>query len=679
MIKPPKSTPPPNVRTVSVKDWSKGYMSSLEEGRMPNGGLVRMMNAELSQNGTVRPRGGLAKYGKSVGGKIVGAYEFVDVKGNSRQNKIAVVAKPSNAERASLFISEDDAITWKKIENIDFHPTARCRFLQASNKIIITNGEDFNAIFDIEKSQLYRNEEVPNVSEVRAEATGLTGENMTYCYVVTAVKNGETARSEVAKIKVSKPREEWVGDVTDKAKEFVKITWKKVDADKFIIYTGLTPTTVKYLTVVPNSGDGEYQSYVDSGRLSVNANFSPPNSNSTRGVRTKRAELIAGRIYLIGDSDDLSRVTYGGQGRDDMFDFSAFSGGWIRLSPGTKEIPAGIKAFRNGRGEAVPMVWFSSTNGVGSLKYIQNSSTNIGNQVIMWQQVIEDNGRDGTDAPDAMVIYGNSVYYLSKSGFNTTGTKPQLLNVLSTDKISDGIKKDVDLLNNNNIHKTLGIEFGGRIYFALPVGSDELNQVWILDLVRGGAWNLPWTIDGISDMFVYGGKDGVSRLLMAIGDRLFEMNTRSHTDNEKPFVVDIGSGAIKFSSDGSMWSHIVAVTFTLLKPKGKIRFSINGKTEDSPLTTLADFEKNFKAKQIPSGWGDIDGWSDTDGWTKIGKIDDTDQGEVRFSITKDIDEVVNYLTYNITSSDPETDYELSDVIIQCVNVGSYFEENVDEF
>ena len=142
MIRPPKSTPPPNVRTVSVKDWSKGYISSLEEGRMPNGGLVRMMNAELSQNGTVRPMGGLAKYGRSVGGKIVGAYEFVGVKGNSRKNKIAVVAKPSDSERASLFISEDDAISWQKIEGVDFHPTARCRFLQASNKILITNGED---------------------------------------------------------------------------------------------------------------------------------------------------------------------------------------------------------------------------------------------------------------------------------------------------------------------------------------------------------------------------------------------------------------------------------------------------------------------------------------------------------------------------------------------------------
>lgn len=679
MIKPPKSTPPPSIKTVSIKDWSKGYMSSLEEGRMPNGGLVRMMNAELSQNGTVRPRNGLKRYGNSVGGNILGAYEFVKVEGNSRSNHIAAVAKTAAAERANLFISENDGLNWTKVEGADFHPQARCRFLQAAGKIIITNGEDFNAIYDIEKNELYRNKEVPNVTEVKAEATGLTGENVTYCYVVTAVKNGETARSEVAKVQVSKPREEWVGDIADKNKEFVKISWKKVDADKFIIYTGLTPTTVRYLTVVPNSGEGDHQSYIDTGRINTNANSSPPNSNSTRGVRTKRAELIAGRIYLIGDTDDLSRVTYGGQGRDDMFDFSAFSGGWIRLSPGTKEIPMAIKAFRNGRGEAVPMVFFSSTNGVGSLKYIQNSTTNVGNQMIVWQQVIEDNGRDGTDAPDAMAFYANSIYYLSKAGFNTTGTKPQLLNVLSTDKISDGIKKDVDLLNNNHIHKALGIEFGGRLYFALPVGSNELNQLWILDLVRGGAWNLPWMIEGISDMFVYGGKDGVSRLLLAIGDQLYEMSSRSHADGDKPFVVDIGSGAVKFSNDGSMWAHVVAVTFTLLKPKGKIRFSVNGKTEDSPLTTLVDFEKDFRTKQVQTGWGDADGWGDKDGWGDVGERDDSEQGEVRVSITKDIDEVVNYLTYNISSSSSETDYELSDVIIQCVNVGNYFEENVDEY
>ena len=41
----------------------------------------------------------------------------------------------------------------------------------------------------------------------------------------------------------------------------------------------------------------------------------------------------------------------------------------------------------------------------------------------------------GTDSPDALIVYNNSLFYPSRDGFKTTGTKPQLQNVLSTDRV----------------------------------------------------------------------------------------------------------------------------------------------------------------------------------------------------------------------------------------------------
>lgn len=679
MITPKQGTKSPVPKILSIKAWNKGYMSYLDEGRMPDSGLYKMTNAILSQNGTVKPRPGLAKYGKKFADKILGMTEFVETKGNKRSNRLAVVARNKEDERAFLFISEDDGETWQKITGEDFEKDARCNFLQAAGKILITNGEDFSTIYTIETKKLVRQRELPNITEVTATAEGeVGGENVTYYYAVTGVKDGETARSEAGRVQVNKPREEWRGNSTDKGKEYVKIRWKKNNADKFIIYVGETPTSLRYLTVVTNNNDNSsaYQEWIDSGKTLVNPSYLPPNSNSTRGVRAKRAEFIAGRIYMLGDSDDLWKVTYGGQYLDTLFDFSAFSGGWVRLSPGSKEIPVGIKAFRNGRGEAVPMILFSSTNGVGSLKYLQTTPQTVGTQNIMWTQVIQDNGRDGTDAPDAIAVYNNALYYLSKAGFNTTTTKPQMLNILSTDKISDVIKKDVDLLNNNDIEKSLAVEFGGKIYYALPVSSHNLNQIWVLDLVRGGAWNLPFLIDGIEAMLVYGGGDGISRFLIARNGEIFEMNNQQyHTDDNKPFITDISSGAIKFSEDGSMWAYVVSITVNLLRPRGKIDFSVSGKTEDAPQQTLVTFSKEFKPKQSTLGWGSVNGWGNEKGWSEAPKIDNDREGETRISITKDIDEVVNWISYNIKSDTIGTDYEISDVIIQYLNIGAQYEED----
>lgn len=111
MITPKQGTNSPVPKILSIKAWNKGYMSYLDEGRMPDSGLYKMTNAILSQNGTVKPRPGLAKYGKKFADKILGMTEFVETKGNKRSNRLAVVARNKEDERAFLFVSENDGET----------------------------------------------------------------------------------------------------------------------------------------------------------------------------------------------------------------------------------------------------------------------------------------------------------------------------------------------------------------------------------------------------------------------------------------------------------------------------------------------------------------------------------------------------------------------------------------
>ncbi len=46
--------------------------------------------------------------------------------------------------------------------------------------------------------------------------------------------------------------------------------------------------------------------------------------------------------------------------------------------------------------------------------------------------------------------------------------------------------------------------------------------------------------------------------------------------------------------------------------------------------------------------------------------------EVRLSITKDIDEDVNWIQYSVAANGSRTDFELSDVIIQHIPIGELF-------
>lgn len=682
MIKPPKSAPQPNIDRLSVKSWNKGYISAMDAGRMPNSGLLKMTNAMLKQNGTVAPRPGTRQYGEDLPGEILGFDEYVEVVGNKRTNKLIAIVK--DGERAHAYTALDGK-GWVKVEGADYNNESYPTFTQVRDRVVITNSKDYLSYYDIQKKKNVRPEALPTVTEVKAEAVGIAGTNETLYYCVTAVKNGETARSDAASVRVNKSRTEWRGKNVDKTKgqteEYVKITWNKVkDAEYYILYCGISPTSLRMMDIVGHIKDNTLtQSYEDIGQKVLNPNVIPPNSNSTAGVKAARSVLVASRLYLLGDEDDPWKITFGGADPDTMLDFSAFAGGYIRINAGSKEIPVAMRPFRNGRGDAVPMILCSETNGNGSLKYLQSSSMQLDSTNIQWISVIDDNGRDGTDAPDSVVVYNNALIYISKAGFKTTLTKPQMQNVLSTDNLTDNIQPDVERLNSNFIHKSIGLEVNGMIYFAVPVGSEKLNQLWVLDMKRGGVWCMPWVIGDINDLKVYGSSDGKTRVLLAIGNKLIELTDEvKMTDSGKPFITDIGSGVVKFSEDGAMWTSLVDITFILLKPTGTINFSVSGKTEDEPLQPFLNFSKNFTPKAVPIGWNTPSGWNSPLGWGFVPKKYKSSSGEVRLSITKDIDEDVNWIQYSVAANEAGADFELSDVIIQHIPIGVIFEEDEDE-
>ncbi len=306
------------------------------------------------------------------------------------------------------------------------------------------------------------------------------------------------------------------------------------------------------------------------------------------------------------------------------------------------------------------------TNGKGKRYILQPDSVTFGDTVIPFYDVVEDNGQEGTDSPDGIILYGDSLYYPSRDGFKTTGTKPSLQNVLSTDRISNTIQRDIKSLNSSTMSNCVGLGFEGRLFWALPVGTTENSEIWVLDLERKGAWMKPWNVSA-NWMMLYNDNSGTTHFLILQNNAILEFSFNYAyltNDNGIPFSTSGQSGLIKFSDDGREWWHILQVVFVLLRPQGSLNFTIQGKTEDEPLSTVG--LDTFQPTSPLAGWGEA-GWS-VQGWSAFQAVPIT-FGDTAQEQIVEVDEECQWITYAWASAAANVDYQLSDVIIEGIPVG----------
>lgn len=660
----------PNIKRLSQKDWLKGVVTAFDDGRTPTDGLKATTNTELDQDGTIRPRPSLVRYGTAFPGTLLGElYEFTkQVTGLSNNNYQLGMFNVSGTTKPYYSL---DGGGWTVANGKTYDNTANTHFLQVDKKVLIMNGVDNLSYLDIPTLAVipFTSISSPVISSV--VATGLTGSTFTYYYKVSANSTfGETAASANMSVAVGTQRDIWLP-----ASQYVTVSWGAVTgAVSYNVYLG---TTSGQEVLIASGVNG--LSFKDDGSQAFVPNVSQlaPVADTTAGATVTRGSAINGQVFLTGDILNPHYVRYGGNG-DSVLDFSPFNGGgFTELGRGAKEFPVQVKPFRDGRGNAQITVLCRSTNGMGKRYLLTPQTTTYGTTVIAYFQVTEDNGQDGTSSPDGVILYNDSLYYPSLDGFKTTGTKPQLQNLLSTDTISETIGTDVKTLNNSSMNGCVGIAYQQRLYWALPVGSTGNNQIWTLDLQRQGAWMKPWGISA-TWMMLYNDNSGVSHFIIVQNNIAYELtDAQASYDDGVAFSTNITSGLIKFSDDGLESASVVDVTFVLLRPQGVINFIVSGKNEDSDsLTGLGT--NTFTASSSIAGWGES-GWGgspdafapmtpDIFGWSNFSEIP-ISFGDSRRQITIEIDDVLQWLTWELDTNIGGTFYQLDDVIIRYVPVG----------
>lgn len=777
MIPPPKATKPPKVQRVPNTDWLKGTVTAYDSSRTPTGGLESSTNTILDQDGTVRPRPSLRRYGPQPVGTILGQiFEFkvqdgldatqwmitlqkvtqnekqtititgtptggtftltysgqttsaiaynasastvqsalealsniavgdvtctggafpgtavvVEFKGALANTDVSMMTSTSSLTGGTApainitetlkggyttyaYIATGEDTDWTQCTGATYSITASARFCQIQDKVLIMNGSDELSYFDVttidSTPAITVYTELTTPSAPTGTLTNLTGTNFNVYYAITANSTvGETDGSPALTKAVSTDRDLW-----DPETQSIELAWSTVTGvQSWNVYMGIAAdgAGTPKLYLIASGLDAGTLKFVDNGVRAQDLTRPLPTNNSTAGPKLSRAEIINGRVWGLGDSDNPYYVWRGGDYGFEL-DFSpANGGGFSPVGNGSKELPVSVKPFRDGKGDPKVTVLSRGTNGYGKRFILSPTSITYGSSTFVIWEVKEDSGQDGTDSPDGVVIDGNSLYYPSRDGFKTTGTKPQLQNVLSTDRISNTIQTDVARLNTSRMHLCVGLSYNDRLYWALPVSSTGNNEIWVLDLSRGGAWMKPWSV-AADWIWLYNDNSGVTHFCVLRNNVIYEFSEYQFTnDDGTPFITSGSSGINYFAEDQREWAKLINVVFNIIRPRGELTFTVTCETDDGTATFKGG--GSYGVDTSVAGWGEPSakgmlGWG-RHAWSEVESVP-TETGAANTDIIVEVDEEVRWWKYGWSSSGVGANYQLSNVVPEFVTVG----------
>lgn len=666
MIDPPKATKAPDIKRKSILDWSVGTVTDYDSRRIVDDALKSSVNMVLEQNGVIRPRPSLVKYGPQPEGEILGElFECKKVTGAT--STFYLISMQVIDGHGYICYCQGEDNTWTRIAAKTYDAAAPVHYVQIGDKVLVMNGVDTLSYIDLSDWSIATFTKVDDPSTApTTTSTGLSGTGFLVYYAITATSVvGETAASPSVSVTMDTDRDAW-----DSSTQYITLNWDAVPgATGYNVYMGTATDgegdPVMYL--IQAGIDSAITTFKDDGSYAADIIRLAPEYNSTEGPKCRRGTVVNGRVWLVGDTDNPYYVWYGGDTGNELNFTVGGGGGHVAVSSGTKEVPISVMPFRRGTGDSTVVVLTQGSNGSGRRFQLGYSTVSYGSESeVVWSPV-EDSGRDGTDSPDAVVVYNNSLFYPSRDGFKTTGTMPSLQNVLSTRTISATIQDQISLLNSAVMEKAVGLVFEGKIYWALPVGSAENNRVWIYHPDQKGAWMTSWHL-AVKWMTLYNDNGGNTHFLLYCADGgIYELDRATATaDDGEAFTTEMASGMVQFSKDGRDWARLIQIVFTFLKPKGEINIEVETMTEDGKM--------KFKSTVVPNEAYAARGWSEVVNrsprmvaWSENGTPDESTTDYIDEIV--EIDEDVQWFAYTIKTVKPGADYKISSVVTEHVPIG----------
>lgn len=632
--------------------FDKGYISVLESSRIPNDGLADMTNMDVVQDSIAKPRPSTVAYGPAALGTIIGIGTFTQVVSGVITRWQITMQVISGV--GQIVINKDGG-SWTTVGG-SYNATAWCQFTQSNSRVYVSNGVNTMSYYNISSGTIvtYTALTAPTTPTLAATSSLTSGSpNFPLYYAYSANNNvGETSAVMSAQVLVNKLRNSFVSGTDSITATGAAVT----GAVSYNWYVSINNniTNFEYLTTTPNP------TFTDDGSTVENIYKSAPPGDSTSGPVLNYLIADNGQLFGVGSqvAGTEYNMWYSGQGTHSG-DFSPFNGGgYAYINYGGDSLPSAVQSFRDGKGNPVVTVLTTGQAGQGKFYHAQYTSTTYGSTVIPYYQVYEANGQSGTISPFGVVQADNNVYYPTGDNFKSTGTPPNIVNILATSSISQAIDPDVRGLNLQAMSSCCGLFWRERIFWAVPNGTNTNNEIWITDLARGGLWILRWTIPA-TWLWLYEDNTGVTHMCALVNNVIVEFTTTIATqDQGVPFRTRLGSGSLVWDPSGISMAAIQTQYFKLLFPKGNIYINNYGIGDDiTAIETLGSDEYSVAVSN--TGYGEWD-YSDIYYYGyDVGYINYTAQSVGM--VTLDVDETLNEISWEIITTDANCDYTLSTV------------------
>jgi len=366
-----------------------------------------------------------------------------------------------------------------------------------------------------------------------------------------------------------------------------------------------------------------------------------------------------GQLYGVGDVDNLDYLWYDG-GAAGVGNFSPFEGGGnVGINSGGDTTPQIVRSFRTGKGDPAITVLSKGVAGAGKMHHVVFTTTDFDGTLISVPNVNEANGQAGTVSARAVVEANNSLWYPTGQDFKSTGTAANIQNILSTNSISNDIIPDVQRLNLSAMENACGLVYENKIYWALPVGSDSNNQIWVKDLSRNGIWIMPWIVNAQFMWLSENNTTGTISHCIYDGTNILEFSRSVYTqDNGVAFRTRVAHEGMVWSDSGMTMGAIQEQRFKFLQPAGTIQVNSFGLDEDGAVNTLGS--ETYTQTASFTSWNEMaysDGELPSLYSGDVGMIDYTSTGVA--IVTLEVDETVNQLGWEVITDTTDCDYYLS--------------------
>lgn len=554
---------------VSQKSFAKGYVSTIDDSRRPLDSLSDLTNIEVVQDNVLRPRPPLVAYGDQPTLDVIG-------RAGTRYNGTR-----------SIYWMMDDSGTGKIYKQTDgggytvatgtnsYSSTAWAGGVQAQNKLYLYNGVDNLSYVNLATNAVSVYTALTTPTAPTVTMSGATSAGYKYYYKITANNEvGESIASASTSDDCSKAREAWVTNT-----DFMTVTWSAVSgASSYTIYIGQDDANCYELFTIAAVASPTFTDY---GTIAPNTFKLAPEGNSTEGAIFDWMYVDSRNSQVYGITSDNKLYYSAAVSGSASADFSPYNGGgWVAIDENGDTELNFVTGFRNGKGDPVITVSARGAAGKGKLYHLTFDSLSVGDQVIIYPNVTEANGQSGTYAPRATVKVGDSIVYPTGAEFKSTGTSQNIVNILTTNRVDQGIEPDTERISLQYLHKAVGVEYRDKVFFALPVGSTENNQIWYIDFARKNLWVLKWDV-AAKDLWLYEDNDGRTHFCALVGNRVLEFTragAQTHQDDGVAWTSRIAFESMVWDPDGIILGKIRRQYYKLLYPKGTVNANTTGLT-----------------------------------------------------------------------------------------------------